>query len=308
LSGVQRRLAVIVISFRGREDVVRAVRSLVAQDVEAEVLVVNSGGSSPERRLREAGLAVRVLDVARPLTPGGARNAGIAATSAPCVAFLAGDCWAAPGWVAARVREHEQGAVAVAARTLNPHAGNPTACAFHLAAHGRRLAAGDRLLGLSYTRAWLDRNGPFRDTTVTGEDNDMRSRLGRDARIAAPPDVVTFHDHPTELAELTREMVVRGRRFAEEARRHGRPPGRGPAALYAADNVAGAVAATLRRRAEVPAREVLLGLPLALPAAAALALGALVPARGRAEPRTAAEEPPQRRAESPAGAASAPAA
>jgi len=93
-------LACVVMSFRGREDVVRAVTSLVRQDVRAEILVVNSGGGSPAERLRDAGLAVPVLDVPEPLTPGAARNAGIAATRAPFVAFLAADCWAAPGWIA----------------------------------------------------------------------------------------------------------------------------------------------------------------------------------------------------------------
>ncbi|HEX8206661.1 MAG TPA: glycosyltransferase [Solirubrobacteraceae bacterium] len=293
----QRRLACVVMTFRGREDVVRAVRSLLVQDPEPEVVVVNSGGNSPEQRLREAGLDVRVLDIAQPLTPGGARNVGVAATTAPFVSFLAGDCWAAPGWVAGRLREHEDGARAVAARVLNPYPRNAFACAFHLVAHGRRAAPSNRLLGLSYERAWLERSGKFRDTTVAGEDVDMQCRLGADARVAAPSDVVTFHDHPRDATRLAQELADRARRQTVEARRHGVPPGRRPVPLYAADHLAAAMAATLSGSAQTTVRETLRGLPLALPAAVAYAFLALSP------PAAPARQP---RAASPTSAASAP--
>lgn len=267
-------------SFRGREDVVRAVTSLVRQDVRAEVLVVNSGGGSPAERLRHAGLAVPVLDVPEPLTPGAARNAGIAATRAPFVAFLAADCWAAPGWIAGRLREHRAGAAAVAASVVNPYPRSLSACAFHVAVHGRRLAPGPRALGLSYPRAWLEQAGPFLDTSPAGEDVEMRNRLGPEADVAVPPDVRTFHDHPTRPSDLTRDMVKRGRRLADTRRSHPLP-GRPPAALHGVDHVAAALGAALRGTAELPRAEVARGLPLALPAVAAIAAGALTPG-GRA--------------------------
>lgn len=300
---VQSRLACVVISFRGREDVVRAVRSLVEQDVTCEIVVVNSGGNSPRRRLLEACLDVDVLDVAQPLTPGGARNVGVAATRAPFVAFLAGDCWAAPGWVAGRLRAHTQGARAVAARLVNPYPHSAVACAFHLAIHGRRLVPGRRSVGLSYERAWLERSGSFRATTLGGEDTDMRRRLGPAAEIPAPPAVVTFHDHPTELSALTREAIERGRRVAAEARRYGRPADRRPVPLQGADNVLGGVLATLGASGDMPAREVLRGLPLALPAAAVFGAAALLPDASQA---AAGDLAIQRRAASATSAASAP--
>ena len=273
-------LACVVMSFRGREDVVRAVTSLVRQDVRAEILVVNSGGGSPAERLRDAGLAVPVLDVPEPLTPGAARNAGIAATRAPFVAFLAADCWAAPGWIAGRVREHRGGAAAVAARVVNPYPRSLSACAFHVAVHGRRLVPGPRGLGLSYPRAWLEQAGPFLETASCGEDGEMRTRLGPEAEVAAPADVHTFHDHPTRPSDLTRDMVKRGRRLADAKRRHSLPD-RPPAALHGVDHVVAALGAAVRGTAELPRGEVARGLPLALPAVAAIAAGALTPG-GRA--------------------------
>jgi hypothetical protein len=108
----------------------------------------------------------------------------------------------------------------------------------------------------------------------------MRNRLGPEADVAVPPDVRTFHDHPTRPSDLTRDMVKRGRRMADAMRRHPFPD-RPPAALHGVDHVVAALGAALRGTAELPRAEVARGLPLALPAVAAIAAGALTPS-GRA--------------------------
>ena len=95
-------LACAVLSFRDELRLVDAVRSVLDQSTQVEVVVVNSGGGDPEPRLRAAGSS-QVINVRRPLYPGAVRNLGIDHTTAPFMAFLAADCLAEPGWVAGRL-------------------------------------------------------------------------------------------------------------------------------------------------------------------------------------------------------------
>ena len=92
----------VVIGYRAPAELVGAVRSLLAQDVPLEILVVNSGGGDAAGLLARAGLSVRVVETEERLFAGGARNRGIENTAAPHVAFLASDCLACPGWASAR--------------------------------------------------------------------------------------------------------------------------------------------------------------------------------------------------------------
>ena len=96
------------------------------------------------------------MDVSERLYAGGARNRGIAATSARYVAFLAADSEAEPGWVAGRLRAHAEGADAVACALTSPPGASRSATAAHLLLNWRRMPGAEpphRLLfGLSYDR------------------------------------------------------------------------------------------------------------------------------------------------------------
>jgi glycosyltransferase involved in cell wall biosynthesis len=91
----------VVVCTRDRPELLRGiVPALVhAQAAGAEVVVVDSASRGPETRTiaEEAGLRVLRCDL-----PGAsrARNAGLAATSAPVVAFTDDDCRPHPGWEA----------------------------------------------------------------------------------------------------------------------------------------------------------------------------------------------------------------
>jgi glycosyltransferase involved in cell wall biosynthesis len=218
------QLACVVIALHDPPELVGAVESLVAQAPRPEIVVVASGRGDPEGRLAAAGLGdVRVERVAERIYPGAARNIGIDATSAPFVAFLAADCRAEPGWVAARLDAHRAGAPAVASVIVNPDPESASACAAQLLLFHSRTATTPverRLLyGLSYARTLFHRFGRFREDLRAGEDSEFRARLGAEVPIVWAPDVRTAHLHPTALRVLLRDFYVRGRRQVDARRK-----------------------------------------------------------------------------------------
>jgi glycosyltransferase involved in cell wall biosynthesis len=82
----------------------RTLAALAAQDYagEAEIVLVDDGSGDDTAALAERA-GVRVIRLEHQHGPAGARNAGIAATSAPLIAFTDADCEPAPGWLRALV-------------------------------------------------------------------------------------------------------------------------------------------------------------------------------------------------------------
>jgi len=232
---VRPELACAVLSYRDEPFLVDAVRSVVDQDVPVEIVVVNSGGGDPAGRLAAAGLDVPVYSFPEHLYPGAVRNVGIDATSAGYVAFLAADCVAEPGWAAARLREHREGAAAVASPPTNAYPESTTAWASLLLLHNRRLAVNhpnQRLLySLSYDRALFQRFGRFREDLRAGEDTELNARLEAEVPIVLAVDAHTAHRYPTDLRAMLRDAFRRGRL---QARMHGAIEGRGPRRLRVA--------------------------------------------------------------------------
>ncbi len=215
------RLACVVMSLANEPGLPDAVRSLTAQQPAVEIVVVNSGGGDPTATLRAAGLDVRVVNRAERLLPGAARNAGIDATQAPYVAFLAADCQAEPGWAAGRLREHDAGAGAVASSVVNMHPASPAAAAAGLLMHHRRATSGKPrridLYGCSYDRDLFDRHGRFRDDLRAGEDTEFNRRLPDEVRIAWAPDVRCAVRYPVTVEAMVRDQWTRGRVQARAA-------------------------------------------------------------------------------------------
>jgi glycosyltransferase involved in cell wall biosynthesis len=211
-------LACVVLSLENQPELPGAVRSLVEQSPRPEIVVVNSGGGDPAAAMRTAGLEVPVVSRQERLLPGGARNLGIEATTAPYVAFLAADCRAEPGWVSGRLNRHRDGAAAVGSLITNPDPASPAARASHLLLHPRRLAhtaPAQRLLyGLSYDRALFERHGRFREDLRDGEDSDFNARLGEEARIVWAEEVRTSHRNPLRARDLVVDQYRRSRRSA----------------------------------------------------------------------------------------------
>ncbi|WP_400770563.1 glycosyltransferase family 2 protein [Methylosinus sporium] len=211
-------LAVVVLSYKCRPSLVSAVRSICEQDEPAEVVVVNSGGGEASEHLSAAGLTVTVIEREERLYPGGARNLGIAATTAPYVAFLADDCEAQPGWVRARRDAHRRGEAAVASALLCDAPANPVALAGHLSLFVRRMPGIDPALalnyGASYDRRLFERYALFRDDIESGEDTEFHQRLAEADKPAWHPEIRSSHKGPATVAFFLRDQFERGRRTA----------------------------------------------------------------------------------------------
>lgn len=225
-------LAVVVLAVGAPGELVEAVASVVGQRPRPEVMVVNSGGGDALARLTAHGLAVPVVASEARLPTGAARNAGIAATRAPFIAFLAADNRAEKGWVAARLAAHRAGAPAVASAMVNPFPRNLPARAAHLSLHVRRWPTVPPALalpyGASYSRELLARHRGFRAEMARGEDSELLGRLAPEERPRWAPAVRTANLYPRTLAALLGDHWRRG---AHAAAAYAALAGPGPAAI-----------------------------------------------------------------------------
>jgi GT2 family glycosyltransferase len=205
----------VVLSYRNEDTVLGAVDSLLAQDVAVEVVVSHSGGGPTPEMLRRLRPQVAVVASEHRRLPGAARNAGVRATTAPIVSFLAADCHALPGWAAGRLRRHRAGADAVAS-SLIPAEGGLVSLAAHLLQNSFRLPHVEvsPLLrsGVSSPRAALARHGPFPETLAFGEDIALNDRLiEAGVEVVSAPEVVAAHHYPTSIDALVADQFRRGR-------------------------------------------------------------------------------------------------
>jgi glycosyltransferase involved in cell wall biosynthesis len=212
------RIAVIVMSYGLRPSLADAVRSVQNQDEAAEIVVVHSGDSDVAAYFQGVGIDVRVVKSDKRLLPGATRNAGIAATRAPIVSFLADDCLAEPGALRERLKAHDAGARAVASALLCHQPRNPCALAAHLSLYARRMpgAAPDVALryGASYARVLFDEIGLFREDLESGEDTEFHQRLSEVDQPVWRPDVCTTHIGVETFGKLLAGQFRRGRRMA----------------------------------------------------------------------------------------------
>jgi hypothetical protein len=241
---VSADIAVIVLGFRAQPELAEAVASLLAQDAAAEIVVVNSGGGAPEAVLAAHLDRIRLIAVEEPLRVGAARNIGIDAARAPIIAFLAGDCTAAPGWVSGRLARHRAGAATVSTPVLAmPGAGLVARAANRLKYWVRSPTtplAEVSHFGRSYPRWLFAEVGAFPPGLQVAED-DALNRLAD--TVAAPPvwapEIGTRHRDPERFWQLLADHRARG------ARRASHPPFRA---------MAGKADATARLAADMAAR------------------------------------------------------
>jgi tetratricopeptide (TPR) repeat protein len=191
-----------------------AIQSILTQNIPAEVVVVNSRGGDVAARLPPNAAGITVVTTDDVLWPGAARNRGIAASRAPYVAFLAADCRAEPGWVAARLRRHHRGSAAVGSAIVNRNTDSLVAGAYHLAHVARRdpriRPSHAAPFGVSYARWLFDRYGPFREDLRVAEDTEFNGRLGPSEKPVWAPEVQTVHRNPTQLIPALKELYARG--------------------------------------------------------------------------------------------------
>ncbi|TYO88774.1 glycosyltransferase [Oceanicella actignis] len=99
--GREPRIAVIVPHLNQPDHLERSLSALDAQSfdrAEVEVVVVDNGSRALPREVVARHPGVRLIEEPEP-GPGPARNAGVAATRAPLLAFVDADCVADPRWL-----------------------------------------------------------------------------------------------------------------------------------------------------------------------------------------------------------------
>lgn len=216
----------MVLALRNPPALGDAVRSLLAQDEPVEVVVVNSGGGDAAASLASQGLSVRVVEHARKLLPGAARNAGIEALPTPFIAFLAADCIAEDGWARVRMEHHRRGALAVASAVTNADRRSVSAWTSYIALFSSRMpgvpAEHAQRYGASYARTLFERHGLFREDLRGGEDTDFHARIG--CEVVWDARVRTAHRHPRNAIALVRDQYRRGARSARSWQTLGGPP------------------------------------------------------------------------------------
>lgn len=281
------QLACVVISRRNPPELVDAVRSILSQDEEVEIVVANSDGGNPSEALRAVGLDVEVVNRVQRLLPGAARNLGIEATRAPYVSFLAADCIAEPGWVRERLKWHLAGSQAVSSAVTNQHPRNVWAWISHIFLFSRRMPdipPGQALhYGVSYARGLFDRFGLFREDLRTGEDTEFNGRLAGKVTITWAPEVRSTHSHPTSLSGLLGDQFARGRRMARTRAQLAGRSSRGEVAFKAVTRTP-AMIRLAWQATQSGQRPYVLAAALPMPlAVGAYALGALSSTPGRRE-------------------------
>ncbi|MCX7356740.1 MAG: glycosyltransferase [Alphaproteobacteria bacterium] len=212
------RIAVVIMSYGPRASLANAVRSVQNQDAIAEIVVVHSGEGDAATLLRDAQIEVRVIHSDKRLLPGATRNAGIAATRAPIISFLADDCIAELGALRERLKAHDDGARAVSSALLCHQPRNPCALAAHLSLYARRMPRAAPALslryGASYARDLFDEIGLFREDMESGEDTEFHQRLSEADQPIWRPEVQTTHLGVDTFGDLLTSQFARGRRMA----------------------------------------------------------------------------------------------
>ncbi len=272
-------IACAVLSYRDEPFLVEAVQSLLVQSTPVEVVVINSGGGDPARRLADHGLDVPVHTSEQRLFPGAVRNLGLDLTKAPVVSYLAADCLAMPGWAEARLRAHAAGAAAVASAMTNAYPGSLVAWSALLLLHNRRMTAtspSQRLFySLSYRRDLFSRFGRFREDLRAGEDTEFNARLSGKVSTVFDRGVLTAHRYPTSLRPMLRDAFRRG---GLQARMQGAIEGRAPRRLSVAVGGPYGILRSLDviRRVAGPERgRMMAALPLVMAGSLAYTAGAL---------------------------------
>jgi glycosyltransferase involved in cell wall biosynthesis len=282
-------LSCVVLSVDAQRHLPDAVASLLAQDAPCEIVVVNSGEQHPATVLGPLAARVHIIHHGGRLMPGAARNLGIAAATAPVIAFLAADCLAEPGWVSGRLAAHRQGRAASSA-VGNATPGRLAALASYLLLFSRRMPGTDdrawQHYGVSYARELFAEYGWFDEDLRGGEDTEFHRRFADRVPIHRGVGIRTLHRHPERVQALLHDQYRRGRRAVRAFRGIGDPVRARQLPAEVLVRAFASFARFWRASTTVDRARAIAALPLIAGGAGAYALGAVVAQREPEQPTT----------------------
>jgi len=203
----------------------------------AEIVVVDDGSRAPRAiaAVARAGGA-RVVRLPVGAGPAGARNGGIAATTAPLVAFVDSDTRPDSGWLGPLLGHFEDPRTAAVAPRVAVPAGRGALAAYEAARSPLDLGGTPGLVGpdrrigfvpaaaLVVRRAALEHTGGFDAAMRVGEDVDLVWRLAASGwTVRYEPSARVEHPHRAAAGAWLGQRVAYGASAGALARRH---PGR----------------------------------------------------------------------------------
>jgi len=207
------RFSVVIPTYNRGQWVVRAVDSVLAQDLDAFELIVVDDGSTDDTRERLRPYLDRLTYLDKPNGgPASARNAGIAVARGEIVGFLDSDDLWQPDTLSAVAREFdtdpEAGLVSIMAREIGPD-GSPTGHVYGKHSTGTRYTTESLLLedagGCSWffvRRSLLDAVGGYDESLASAEECDLVLRLSFVTRLhALLRPLLLRRKHPDNLSE-----------------------------------------------------------------------------------------------------------
>ena len=217
-------MSAIVIAQNNEATISKTLSSILKQDCSAhiQVILVDSGSDRTVKIVRKKFPRVEIVDLDRPVLPGGARNEGLRIAKGDFVSFPGSHVVLAPGSLSGRIRAHQDGYDMVTGVFLNGTE-TPAGWASYFMDHAASLPGRPSgLLGrppssCSYKRELLLAHGPFPDDRRAGEDTVVNQRLW-DAGFRA------YRDQNVRLTHVTR--CTTPEKLAQHHLRRGRAYGR----------------------------------------------------------------------------------
>jgi len=209
-------------------------RCLAALGQEAPVLVVDDGSTDRAGVQAVAGRhGAQLLRLTENRGPAAARNAGLAATRSPLVAFVDSDCHPPGGWLRATVPHFDDPGVAAVAPRVRAELGSSLLARYafargplDLGPHQASVRAGGRVTyvptaALVVRRAAVDGDA-FDEELRYGEDVDMVWRLlDRRWVVRYDPRTVVVHDAPASWGAWLARLHAYGTSAGPLSVRHG---------------------------------------------------------------------------------------
>lgn len=212
-------ISAIVIAQDEGERIVPVLRAVTSQEVSEpfEVIAVVSGSPRTAALVRARFPEVRLVELAHPVLPGAARNAGVARATGDIVSFPGSHILLSPGSLQRRLDAHRRGYAMVTGGVRNANR-TRAGWASYLLDHAPVLPgrpAGELPFApphCSYDREVLETIGGFREDLRAGEDTIVNNELFRRGyRAWFDPRIELWHRSPCRtLPQLVRHHARRG--------------------------------------------------------------------------------------------------